>query len=142
MLIEAMSETTRRELTISSARRASDLVEISGTDTGPGIAPAIADQLFRHFVITKPQGMGVCLSISRTIVEAHGGHLLCEPNRDGGTIFRLTLRIVRADEVATGGWSCQRNKYRLRLRCINAAWQGRSHNCCPRASQLASSRTQ
>ena len=62
-------------------------------DTGPGIAPEIAAQLFQPFVTTKPQGMGVGLSISRTIIEAHGGRLWAEPNPGGGTIFRLTLKM-------------------------------------------------
>ena len=54
---------------------------ISVADTGPGIAPGDAKQLFQPFVTTKPQGMGVGLSISRTIVEAHGGQIWVEPIR-------------------------------------------------------------
>ena len=57
-----------------------EMVEIRVTDTGPGIAPEIAAQLFQPFVTTKPHGMGVGLSISRTIIEAHGGRLWAEPN--------------------------------------------------------------
>ena len=67
--IEAMHEATRRELTISTAELPSEMVEVSVSDTGPGIAPEIAAQLFHPFVTTKPHGMGVGLSISRTIVE-------------------------------------------------------------------------
>ena len=67
--IEAMHEATRRELTISTAELPSEMAEVSVSDTGPGIAPEIAAQLFHPFVTTKPQGMGVGLSISRTIVE-------------------------------------------------------------------------
>jgi two-component system sensor kinase FixL len=69
-----------------------DMIELSVADTGPGIAPEIAAQLFQPFITTKAQGMGVGLSISRTIVEAHGGRLWVEPNPGGGTIFRLTLK--------------------------------------------------
>jgi PAS domain S-box-containing protein len=98
--IEAMQETVRRQLTIATARRDGDFAEISVSDTGPGIAPAVASQLFRPFVTTKSQGMGVGLSISRTIVEAHGGRLSAAPNPNGGTIFRLTLRIVSDVEPA------------------------------------------
>jgi PAS domain S-box-containing protein len=96
--IEAMQETTQRVLTISTTRRDGTTAEISVGDTGPGIAPAIAAQLFQPFVTTKPEGMGVGLSISRTIVESHGGHLWAEPNPDGGTIFRLTLRVTSTEE--------------------------------------------
>lgn len=100
--IEAMQETTRRELTISTTELSDDMVAISVTDSGPGIAQEIAAQLFQPFVTTKPQGMGVGLSISRTIVEAHGGRLVAEPNPEGGTIFRLTLRTVTKEEPADG----------------------------------------
>ncbi len=61
------------------------------SDTGPGIAPQIAAQLFQPFVTTKRQGMGVGLSISRTIIEAHGGELGLQPNPGGGAMFRFTL---------------------------------------------------
>ncbi len=100
--IEAMQETTRRELMISTAEQLDDMVEISVTDTGSGIAPDIAAQLFQPFVTTKPQGMGVGLSISRTIVEAHGGRLAAEPNPGGGTIFRLTLKRLNQQELTDG----------------------------------------
>ena len=73
---------------------------MSVADTGPGIAEEIAGQLFQPFVTTKRQGMGVGLSISRTIVEAHGGRLWVEPNPEGGTIFRLTLKTNVSEEAA------------------------------------------
>ena len=100
--IEAMHEATRRELTISTAELPNEMVEVSVADTGPGIAPEIAAQLFHPFVTTKPQGMGVGLSISRTIVEAHGGKLWAEPNPGGGTIFRLTLKVLSKEELTDG----------------------------------------
>ena len=75
-----------------------DMVEVSVADTGPGIAPQIADQLFQPFITTKRQGMGVGLSISRTIVDAHGGRIWAEPNDGGGTVFRFTLPAVTEEE--------------------------------------------
>ena len=90
--VEAMQETTKRELTVSTHQVDNETVRVDVADTGPGIAAEIADQLFQPFITTKRQGMGVGLSISRTIVEAHGGRLWAEPNAGGGTIFRLTLR--------------------------------------------------
>ena len=97
--IEAMQETERRELTVSTAAVTDGMVEIRVSDTGPGIAPEIAGQLFQPFVTTKRHGMGVGLSISRTIIEAHGGRLWTLPNPGGGTIFCLTLRSVRPEEL-------------------------------------------
>jgi two-component system sensor kinase FixL len=100
--IEAMQETDRRELTVATAERPDGMAEIRVIDTGPGIAPEIAPQLFQPFVTTKPHGMGVGLSISRTIVEAHGGKLRAEPNPDGGTIFRLTVRALNREDLPDG----------------------------------------
>lgn len=89
--IEAMEGSARRELTIEAGRREDEMVGIRVIDTGPGIAPAIASRLFEPFVTTKPQGMGVGLSICRSIIEAHGGRLVVEANPEGGTIFLFTL---------------------------------------------------
>jgi len=95
--MEAMQEVATRQLEISTRRVDPETVEIAVRDTGPGIAPEIAAKLFQPFVTTKPQGMGVGLSISRTIVEAHGGRLWAESNLRGGTIFRLTLKSVEGE---------------------------------------------
>lgn len=90
---EAMVESgaPKRELTIVTRPTTEGMVEASVADTGPGIAPEIEAQLFQPFVTTKENGMGVGLSISRTIVEAHGGALWVEPNPGGGAKFRFTL---------------------------------------------------
>ncbi|MBK3402480.1 PAS domain S-box protein [Methylorubrum populi] len=88
---EAMQHSERRELTVEARPVASDLAEIAVSDTGPGISEEVADRLFQPFVTTKVSGMGVGLSICRTIVEGHGGRLWVERNGSGGATFRLTL---------------------------------------------------
>jgi two-component system sensor kinase FixL len=98
--IEAMQESDRRELTISTEFVEDNMLKISVADTGHGISPEIRAQLFQPFVTTKRHGMGVGLSISRTIVEAHGGRIWAETNPDGGTVFNLTLRAVPVEETS------------------------------------------
>jgi two-component system sensor kinase FixL len=68
------------------------MLEISVSDTGPGLPDAVRERLFQPFVTTKPNGMGLGLSICRTIVETHGGTLWAEDNPGGGTAFRFTVR--------------------------------------------------
>ena len=90
---EAMRDSSIRELVISSYRAGPNLVEVAIADTGPGVSDAVADQLFEAFVTTKEAGMGVGLSICRTIVEAHGGRISTAPNRPNGTIFKIQLPV-------------------------------------------------
>jgi two-component system, LuxR family, sensor kinase FixL len=97
--IEAMEASDRRELVVSAAAGADDLITISVADSGSGIALDVTSQLFQPFVTTKRHGMGVGLSISRTIVEAHGGQIWADGNPGGGTIFRFTLRGVSKEDV-------------------------------------------
>jgi two-component system sensor kinase FixL len=97
--IEAMEETETRELVVSTAAAADNMIEIGVADTGAGIAPEISAQLFQPFVTTKPQGMGVGLSISRTIIEAHGGSIAQRSNPGGGTVFSFTLPAVTNEEA-------------------------------------------
>jgi len=97
--IEAMETSDKRELTVSSAAAQDDWVTISVADTGSGIASEMTSQLFQPFVTTKRHGMGVGLSISRTIVEAHGGRIWADSNPGGGTTFRFTLRAVSKEEI-------------------------------------------
>jgi two-component system sensor kinase FixL len=92
--IEAMEEARTRDLTISTAPTQNEMIEISVADTGTGIAPEISAQLFQPFITTKRYGMGVGLSISRTIIEAHGGSIIAKPNPGGGTVFTVTLPTV------------------------------------------------
>jgi len=88
--VEAMETTSRRDLNIAVARR-EDFAHFSVADTGVGISPEIADQLFQPFVTSKANGMGVGLSICRTIIEAHGGRISAAANEGGGTIFEFTV---------------------------------------------------
>jgi two-component system sensor kinase FixL len=97
--IDAMEQSERRELLISTSATDDNMASVSVTDTGPGIAPHIAAQLFQPFVTSKRTGMGVGLSISRTIIEAHGGQIRAEQNPGGGTTFRFTLRTVSQEEM-------------------------------------------
>jgi two-component system sensor kinase FixL len=87
---EALALVDRRAIEIS-ASRAGGVVEIVVSDTGPGIAGEIAASLFESFVSTKADGMGVGLSISRTIVEAHGGKIGAGNRAQGGASFWFTL---------------------------------------------------
>ncbi|UIJ46320.1 PAS domain S-box protein [Sphingomonas cannabina] len=96
--IEAMADAPERVLTISSAPDEAGFVRVTVADTGPGVSPEIAENLFRAFNSTKSSGMGLGLSICRTIVEAHGGRIWMEPGPDGGSQFHFTL--VRADMEA------------------------------------------
>jgi two-component system sensor kinase FixL len=97
--IEAMETSDNRELVIASSAADNELVTISVADTGQGIAAEMRAQLFQPFVTTKRQGMGVGLSISRTIIESHGGQIWADSNPGGGTIFRFTLRTVNKEEI-------------------------------------------
>ncbi len=94
--VEAMQNSVERHLLITTRKVDAETAEVSVIDTGSGIAADVAGQLFEPFVTTKRLGMGVGLSISRTIMEAHGGRLWAEPNAGGGTTFRLTLRMLPA----------------------------------------------
>ncbi|WP_454887562.1 PAS domain S-box protein [Sphingomonas oryzagri] len=96
--IEAMAESGRKELIVSTRTDGQDMVRVTVEDTGPGVDPAVAAQLFTAFVSTKSEGMGLGLSICRTIVEANGGKIWLEPGEHGGARFQFTL--VRAQMEA------------------------------------------
>lgn len=89
--LEAMAHSSERELIVSNAAVADDMIEIAATDTGHGFQDDVKQNLFRTFFTTKETGMGVGLSISRSIIEAHGGRMWAEANPSGGATFRFTL---------------------------------------------------
>jgi len=97
--VEAMAQSPRRELRIGSRATDPDFLEVHVADTGPGIAPEVADRLFQPFVSGKADGMGVGLSISRNIIEAHGGRLWASENSDGGATFHFSLPRAAAAEA-------------------------------------------
>lgn len=94
--IEAMETTGRRELTID-AKRDGEFAFFSVADTGTGISPEIAEHLFQPFITSKANGMGVGLSICRTIIEAHGGRIAARPKEGGGTVFEFTLPFAEPE---------------------------------------------
>jgi two-component system sensor kinase FixL len=98
--VDAMDGLECRELTIDTACALRDFVTVTVADTGRGLAPDAANGLFKPFVTTKKDGMGVGLSICRTIVHAHGGIIWAEANPSGGTVFRFTLPIALAAKAA------------------------------------------
>ncbi|HUN98615.1 MAG TPA: PAS domain S-box protein [Bradyrhizobium sp.] len=100
--VEAMEGVERRELTVAT-RAIGDEIEATVADTGPGIAPELADRLFQPFVTTKKTGMGLGLSICREIIEAHHGHLTVAGRQGGGTVFRLTLPKTRREDDGDAG---------------------------------------
>jgi len=99
---EAMAESAKRELMVSNARVPGDMVEIVVSDTGPGLDETVLSNLFQPFYSTKEAGMGVGLSISRNIIEAHGGRMRAEPNSSGGATFRFTLPAAPREEAVYG----------------------------------------
>jgi C4-dicarboxylate-specific signal transduction histidine kinase len=88
---EAMATSPRRELYLTSARLDPQTIEIAVADTGSGLTAEVANRLFEPFLSTKSDGMGLGLSLCRSLVEAHGGQLRYEANPAGGAIFRFTL---------------------------------------------------
>jgi two-component system sensor kinase FixL len=97
----AVSPSPRRELTIGIEAADENMAQVTVRDTGCGIDPEVAERLFQPFITTKRTGMGVGLSISRTIVEAHGGRIWAL-NEGGGALFAFTLQRVGEEEIHDG----------------------------------------
>jgi two-component system sensor kinase FixL len=98
--VEAMARQSLRMLTIA-AERLGDRVQITVSDTGPGLSNTVQARLFQPFVTTKPEGLGVGLSICRTIVESHGGALSVVDGTEPGTTFRFTVPAADPETLGT-----------------------------------------
>ena len=100
--IEAMEDSSKRELLISTGVEG-DRISLNIADSGAGLPELVRSRLFEPFVTTKQNGMGVGLSICRTIIEAHGGELTARDNPKGGTTFTMTLPRVTAEAAPGSG---------------------------------------
>lgn len=108
--IDAMSGSQGARIIVISARPDREVVEVSVQDSGPGLEPGVVGQLLHPFFTTKPNGLGLGLSISQSIIEAHGGRLWATPNAGCGVTFHLTLPLAQgvhsteraAQSVGTG----------------------------------------
>ncbi len=91
--VEVVRGCNRRMVAICTSLADPGTQEVAVIDTGSGIPPEVADRLFQPFVSTKKDGMGIGLSICRSIVEGHGGRIWVEPNAEGGAVFRFSLPV-------------------------------------------------
>lgn len=97
--IEAMADSPVRRLLVNSEKEPGGMVRVTVADSGPGLAGDIAERLFEPFRSTKAAGMGLGLSISSTIVSAHGGRIWAEPSKLGGTAFHFTVIDADSEEA-------------------------------------------
>jgi signal transduction histidine kinase len=93
--IEAMSSTEPRVLSLKSACNGRNCVHVSIEDTGNGIDPSNVDRIFKPLFTTKTRGMGIGLSICRSIIEAHDGRIWVSPGVPRGSIFQFELPLTR-----------------------------------------------
>jgi two-component system sensor kinase FixL len=99
----AAEKTERRSIVVVACRKGSRAVEISVADSGPGVAAEVTDTIFEPFVTTKPNGMGMGLSISRSIVESHGGVLRMACGVHSGATFMFDLPTADAEANIDAG---------------------------------------
>ena len=92
--VEAMQNCERREMRVATRLVEGNFIRADVADTGPGLSDEVKARLFEQFTTTKPHGLGVGLSISRSIIEAHKGKIWAEPNPGGGAVFSFVLPIA------------------------------------------------
>ena len=97
--IEAMAAVEERRLTVGTGIAQDGMIEVSVADTGPGLPPEVATKLFQPFVTTKDKGMGLGLSISRSIIDNLGGRLRAASNTDGGVTFSFSLPVAYDEDA-------------------------------------------
>ena len=95
--VEALADVKQRSLTVRTCKPEDTAVQIDVIDSGPGLPKEVADRLFQPFVTTKSGGIGIGLSICKSIVDAHGGRLWTTANPEGGTAFHIRLPVDRDD---------------------------------------------
>jgi two-component system sensor kinase FixL len=100
---DALKGSSTRGVNVRVGPGVNGLALVSVADTGPGVSADVAARLFQPFVTSKPQGMGVGLSISRNIVEAHGGRIWADRNPGGGAMFCFTLPMVSGLDIDEAG---------------------------------------
>jgi two-component system sensor kinase FixL len=97
--IEAMEDSAVKRLMVYSEKEADGFIRVTVADSGPGLAEDVAERLFEPFRSTKQTGMGLGLSISSTIIAAHGGRIWAEPSKLGGTAFHFTIVDADSEEA-------------------------------------------
>jgi two-component system sensor kinase FixL len=100
---DALQTSDKREIKVAVKQDVGGFAAVSVADSGPGVTVEFLPQLFQPFMTTKHDGMGIGLSISRGIIEAHGGRIWVEANPAGGAVFRFTVPITSDEEAAYGG---------------------------------------
>jgi len=101
--VEVLQSCARREIDVATGIAAvAGFAEVTVADTGPGLAAEVRENIFRPFISTKREGMGLGLSICREIVESHGGRLGVTSQTGVGTVFRFTLPFANAGKASTG----------------------------------------
>ena len=103
--LESMADTPPAERALRILGKLNDgrEIEVSICDSGAGLQPAVSERMFEPFYSTKPQGLGMGLPVSRSIVEWHGGRLSAESNSDRGTCFRVNLPAFQGETSDVNG---------------------------------------